>query len=369
MGAAVRVERLTLRWVRAELAAPFSNRWQTIREWTKLLVAAEADGETGYGECTAMQTPYYSYETIDTAWHLIETYLAPLLFAAEDHDPRAVPGLWAHISGHEEAKAAVECALWDLRARLDRTPLCAAIGGAVRDVPTGGTVSLTEDVDSLIAAVAAHHERGDARVRVKIRPGWDVVPVRALRAALPHVPIIADANAAYRATDMDLLRAVAAAGPLAIEQPFIREHLPANAELQARVEVPVCLDESVRSFDEAEVAVAMNACRAMNVKVGRVGGIGEALRVHDLCAEAGIATFVGAKYDFGVGRWTNLALATLPNMTWASDCAPTAHYYAEDGVDTALTYSTSRHVRPLDAPGVGVRPTGALVTVRETELS
>ncbi|NUU20235.1 MAG: o-succinylbenzoate synthase [Streptomycetaceae bacterium] len=364
----MRIERVSLRMLKARLVEPFSNRWESFRDWTKVVVQVDGDGASGLGECTAMQTPYYSYETIDTAWHILERYLVPLLWTADDHDPRAVTGLWAHVNGHEETKAALECAVWDLHARLAGEPLCSAIGGSVRDVAYGGSVGIVGTIDALVESVAAMHERGNARIRVKIRPGWDLEPVTALRTELPDVPIVVDANAAYTASDVDLFVKMADTGPMAFEQPFSRDHLAANAELQRRVDVPVCLDESVRSLAEARQAIELSACRAMNVKVGRVGGLAEAVRIHDLCRDAGIPTFVGAKYDFGVGRWTNVALATLPNMTWPSDCAPASGYYLDDGVDVRVAATGAGVVRPLDAPGVGVRLTDGLETVREVRF-
>src|SRR5689334_13242513 len=153
----MRVERVTIRMLRARLLEPFSNRWETFHDWTKVIVEVQGGGETGLAECTAMETPYYSYETTEPAWHIRERYLVPLLWSAPEHDSRTVSDLWAHVNGHEEAKAALECAVWDLHARLNGQPLCAALGGSVRDVPYGGSIGIVATIDQLIESVAAMH--------------------------------------------------------------------------------------------------------------------------------------------------------------------------------------------------------------------
>jgi O-succinylbenzoate synthase len=342
--------------VTAKLSRPFENRWQRFETWTKVIVQAGAGPLSGYGECTAMETPYYNYETIETAWHILERYLAPLVLRGE--------GMGV-VSGHEEAKGALECALRDLRARAAGVPLCSALGGSVREVRAAATVGIEPTIDALLEAVGRARDEGYGRVRVKIRPGWDHEPVRAVLAAFPELPLIADANAAYGPGDADHLAALDGLGLLAIEQPFGAGSLEASARLQARIDTAVCLDESVKSVDDARRAVALKACRIINIKVGRVGGLAEAVRVHDLCRESGVANFVGAKYELGIGRWTNLALATLPNMTLPSDVGPGSRYYVDDGADPTVAFHAPGLVMPRDRPGLGATPSGALATIRE----
>lgn len=358
----MRPERVVLRMVRARLSRPFENRWQRFETWTKVLVRVDADGFSGHGECTAMETPFYNYETTETAWHLLERYLAP---AVLDGDTAR----FAQVNGHEEAKGALECALWDLRARAAGQPLCVALGGGPRPVSAGATVGIEPSPDELVAAVARARDAGYQRVRVKIRPGWDLVPVKAVRADLPDVSLVADANGAYGDDDLPLLRLLAELGVSALEQPFPHHALETSAALQRGLPVPVCLDESVKSLADARRAVRLDAGRIVNIKVGRVGGLAEAVRIHDLCREHGIPNFVGAKYELGVGRWTNLALATLPNMTLPSDVGPAGRYYVHDGVDRSVAFDTPGLVTPLVAPGIGAVPTDGVATVRELELT
>ncbi|WP_214103830.1 o-succinylbenzoate synthase [Acrocarpospora catenulata] len=357
----MRPDRVVLRMVTAKLSRPFENRWQSFETWTKVLVRADADGLSGYGECTAMETPYYNYETIETAWHLLARYLAPLVLDGRD---------MSVVSGHEEAKGALECALWDLRARLAGRPLCVEIGGAVRPVEAAATVGIEPSPEELVAAVGAARDAGYHRVRVKIRPGWDLVPVRAVRAAFPGLPLIADANAAYGPGDLDHLTGLDGLGLLAIEQPFGAGMIDESAALRRRLtDTTVCLDESVKSAADARRALRAGACGIVNIKIGRVGGLAEAIRIHDLCRDHGVPTFVGAKYELGVGRWTNLALATLPGMTLAGDVGPSARYYVDDGAFPTVEFAAPGWVEPLAAPGIGAEPTDGVAVTRELVLT
>ncbi|MFI1972829.1 o-succinylbenzoate synthase [Streptomyces cinnamoneus] len=360
----MRAERVSLLMTRAPLARPFENRWQRFESWTKVLVRVEAGGLTGLGECTAMETPYYNYETTETAWHVLERYLIPLVLRSGTTDPEAAARAWAHVNGHEEAKAALECALWDLRAKAAGVPLGVALGGERATVPVGATVGIEPTIDALVDAVARAHEAGYARVRIKIRQGWDVEPVKAVRSALPDVPLIADANAAYGAEDLPHLRALDGLGLLALEQPLKSRLIAESAALQASLATPVCLDESVKSLADVRQALDAGACRAVNVKAGRVGGLAEARRIHDACRDHGVPAFVGAKYDFGVGRWTNIALGTLANMTLPSDVGPTARYYRDDGTTPQVCFVSPGRVAPRPAPGLGVEITDSAHVVR-----
>ncbi|MCQ4045268.1 o-succinylbenzoate synthase [Streptantibioticus rubrisoli] len=368
------VDRITLRLVTARLTHPFENRWQRYHTWTKLVVeveGADPDGVSGIGraECTAMETPFYNYETIETAWYVIERFLGPMLLAAGSSSPENCMRLWREVNGHEEAKGAVETALWDLQARLRGRPLCEELGGAVRPVPVGATAGIEPTVAELVENVARGVEAGYRRFRLKIRPGWDTVPVREIRTAFPDLPVIADANAAYDETHLDHLLALDGLGLLALEQPFPRHLLRTTAELQRRLETAICLDEQVHSLRETREAAELGAARMVNIKTGRVGGLAESVRIHDFCASAGIPTFVGGKWDQGIGRWTNVALATLPNMTEASDVGPSDTYYADDGTEPRLAFDTPGWVRPLPLPGTGTEPTGTLTVERAVELT
>jgi O-succinylbenzoate synthase len=364
----IAVQRIVLRMVTAELARPFENRWQRFRTWTKVVVEVDAGGVSGFGECTAMETPYYNYETVETAWHILDRYLAPSVLRLVDATPAAAAEAWHDVNGHEEAKGALEVALWDLGARIAGRPLCVELGGAVRPVQVGATAGIESSIDALLDRVGELAAAGYRRVRVKIRPGWDLEPLRAVRSAFPDLALAADANAAYGEDDVDRLTALDDVALLAVEQPFPRHLLEATAELQRRLATAVCLDESVKSVFDARRAARLRACRLVNIKVGRVGGLGEAVRIHDFCRDEGLPTFVGAKWEQGIGRWTNLALATLPNMTLPSDTGPSSAYYVDDGVEPKVRFTEPGVVTPLDVPGTGAKPNGALAVARQKEF-
>jgi O-succinylbenzoate synthase len=348
------IDGIVLRLVRTKLARPFENRWQRYHSWTKLVIEVISDGVSGFSECAAMETPFYNYETIETAWLISERYLAPILLREQTTDPAAAQRAWADINGHEEAKAGVEGALWDLRARQAGRPLCVELGGSIRSVPAGATAGIEPTLDELLGHLADIAADGFRRVRVKIRPGWDIEPLREIHAAFPDLPVIADANCAYAEDDLDDLSGIDEFELMALEQPFGRELIDSSAALQARLVTPVCLDEQIHSVRELQQACRLKAARMINVKLGRVGGLAEAIRIHDFCRDEGLDLFVGGKWDQGLGRWCALALATLPGVTLPSDIGPSRYYYVDDAADRPLEFSEPGWVTPSDLPGLGV---------------
>ncbi len=362
------VDRVILRLVQAKLTRPFENRWQRYHSWTKLIVEVAGDGVSGFSECAAMETPFYNYETIETAWFITERYLAPILLREQTTDPAAAQHAWRDINGHEEAKAGVEGALWDLRARQAGRPLYRELGGSLRPVPAGATAGIEATVDELLGNIAATRDAGFRRVRVKIRPGWDLEPLREVHAAFPDLPVIADANAAYEEADIALLTRVDEFGLMALEQPFGRDLIDCSASLQSRLVTPICLDEQVHSVHELRQACRLKAGRMVNLKIGRVGGLSEAIRIHDLCRDEGIGLFIGGKWDQGLGRWCSVALATLPGVGLPSDIGPSQHYYVDDGVDYQLEFTEPGWVMPSDRPGLGVSLSDTVTIVSKLEI-
>jgi O-succinylbenzoate synthase len=362
------LDRIVLRFVKATLTRPFENRWQRYHTWTKLVVQVEAAGVCGFGECAAMETPYYNYETIETAWYITERYLGPMLLRQGIADPVAASAAWADVNGHEEAKGGLESALWDLCARRAGQPLATELGGSVRPVPVGATAGIEPTIDELIANIERIDRAGFRRVRVKIRPGWDVEPLREVRSAFPRLPVIADANAAYAEDDLDRLTELDKFELMAIEQPFPRYLLDTTAALQARLMTAICLDEQVHSLHEMRQATRLGAGRQANIKVGRVGGLAEAVRIHDFCHTEGIDVFIGGKWDQGFGRWCAVALASLPGITLPSDVGPAELYYRDDGVDPRLEFCEPGWVRPLAGAGLAATLSEQADVTRFAEL-
>lgn len=363
------IHSITLRLVRATLARPFENRWQRYHTWTKLTLEVMSGGISGFSECAAMETPFYNYETIETAWFITERYLAPLLLREGITDPVLAQRAWVDINGHEEAKAGLEGALWDLRARQAGRPLCIELGGSVRPVSVGATAGIEPTLDLLLEHIASIRDAGFRRVRVKIRPGWDAGPLREIHAAFPELPVIADANAAYGEEDLGRLSRFDEFELMAMEQPFARDLLDASAALQARLVTPICLDEQIHSVRELRRAHQYKAGRMINVKVGRVGGISEAVRIHDFCRDEGIDLFIGGKWEQGLGRWCALALATLPGVTLPSDVGPSRNYYVSDGADRPLEFTEPGWAIPTSRAGLGVVLSGSADIVQSLELT
>jgi o-succinylbenzoate synthase len=349
----MKVERLILRFVRIPLRVAFENRWQRIQEWTKLLVEVHSDGAVGHGECMAMETPYYSYETIDTAWLAITRYLVDLFVGKTFEHPDQVAEAFAVISGHHEARGALECAFWEMYTRAAGVPLYQSIGGTRRPVRSGATVGVQKDVPAAVEAARRAVEAGYQRLKVKIKPGWDREPLAAIRAAFPAVTILADANGAYAEGDLDQLDRLDDFAPLILEQPFPRSAWTVSAALQARLSSPICLDESIENLLDVEQTARLQAARLINLKVGRVGGLSEAIRIHDRCAQLGLPVFIGSKTETGVGRWLNIALGTLSNVRYPSDVAASERYFVEDVVKDPITLSGPGTVEPLAGPGIG----------------
>lgn len=349
----MKIDRIILRFVRTPLRFEFQNRWQRIREWTKLIVELQSDGVVGYGECTAMETPYYSYETIDTAAWVIGKWLAGPLLESEFEHPREVSDIFSLISGHHEGKATLECAAWDLYARAHDLPIYEVIGGRRRPVRAGATVGVKKDIEAALKAVGTAVAAGYERIKLKIKPGWDKELLGEVRSAFPRVIILADANGAYGEQDMEKLASLEQFEPIIIEQPFPAAAWLQLAALQARTSAPICLDESVTCLTDVELMLHMKAARMVNLKVGRVGGLADSIRIHDRCAEAGVPVFIGSKIETGIGRWMNIAVCTLGNVLYPSDVSASERYFVEEIVRDPVTLVGPGLVQPLAGPGVG----------------
>jgi len=339
--------------VRLPLRFPFETSFGRTEAKEFLLVSASADGLTGHGECVADPDPYYLPETNGTVLHLLRDFLVPLAFSLEIGHPREVLPAFARVRGHEMAKAALEMAVWDLWARREGVPLWRLLGGRGGRIAAGVSVGLQADVGALLENVAREVAAGYRRIKIKIKPGHDRDLVAAVRAGFPSVPLMVDANSAYRLDDAPLLRELDGFGLTMIEQPLGWDDLVDHAALQRQVETPLCLDESIRSADDARRALEIGACRVVNVKVGRVGGFAGALAVHDACRSRGAPVWCGGMLESGIGRLANVHLQTLPGFTLPGDTAASARYFEEDLVDPPVVVSPDGEIAVPDGPGLG----------------
>ena len=354
----IQVEEITLREIRLPLVERFviSSGWMEERR-ILLLELRDASGASTWSECVADARPNYSPETIDTAWLAIREWLAPRLFEASVESPEAVAGvLDAGVQGHRMAKAALEMGCWGLAATLRGVPLAELLGGTRTHVPTGISIGIQSSPSALADRAVAALEQGYRKVKLKIRPGADVDYVAAVREAIgPDRPLAVDANAAYTLADAELLKRLDPFGLIMIEQPLAAGDLIRHAKLQAMIETPVCLDESIVDLASTEDMLDIDAGRIVNIKPGRVGGLGVSRAIHDAAMAAEVPVWCGGMLESGIGRAYNVALASLPNFHLPGDLSPSARYWARDVVDPEWTMSADGFVEvPRGAPGIGV---------------
>lgn len=349
------VEHVVLETIRMRLKETFRISSGSQDERRILLVRlVTRDGE-GVGECVAGEEPNYSYETVDTATWMLERHLCPAVIGLEFPTPRELAVALQHaIRGHPMAKAALEMAAWHLEAQQRDVALCSVLGGEKDRIEVGVSIGLQPSIERLLSEVQRYVAVGYRRVKIKIAPGHDLDCARHVREAFPDLALQVDANAAYTETDIDHLRRFDALGLLMIEQPFAEDDLVTHARLQRVMETPICLDESIGSAAECESALALGAAGVVNIKPGRVGGLAEAIRIHDLCASAGVPVWCGGMLETGIGRAHNLALASLPNFRYPADLSASDRYWHRDVVTPPITLQADGTIAVPGRAGLGV---------------
>ncbi len=341
-----------------EVWMPLREEFQTSFSTTRLRPAilvrvVDSSGEEGWGEIVAGEGPWYSYETIWTAWHVLEDYISKMI--PEEPDPHKYNANVDRIRGHNMAKAGVEMAIWDLKARLESTPLWRMIGGARRHVKVGVSIGIKKTIQELLETIEYYLDQGYQRIKIKIKPGWDIKPVETIRREHPDTPLQVDANAAYTPRHIQTLRKLDQYNLLMIEQPYHYEDLAWHADLQAQLKTPICLDESITSPHKALAALRLNAAQIINIKPGRIGGIQASLQTHDTWSLwAGRPVWIGGMLETGIGRGHLVALATLPGVAYPSDISASNRYYEEDIVDKPWTLNKDSTITAPETPGIGV---------------
>ncbi|MBC9716580.1 o-succinylbenzoate synthase [Streptomyces sp. TRM66268-LWL] len=347
-----------LREIRLPLVAPFRTSFGTLTERSALLLRAVGTEAEGWGECVAMAGPLYSSEYVAGCADVLRRFLIPALAGRDHLDAAAVAPALAPFLGHRMAKAALEMAVLDAELRTQGVPLAGELG-AVRDrVPCGVSVGIMDSVPQLLEAVAGYLDAGYARIKLKIEPGWDIEPVRAVRERFGEDLLLqADANTAYTLADARHLARLDPYGLLLIEQPLDEEDLLGHAALAKAITTPVCLDESITSARAAAAAITLGACSVVNIKPGRVGGYLEARRIHDVCRAHGVPVWAGGMLETGLGRAANVALAALPGFTLPGDTSASDRYYRTDITDPFVL--EDGHLPVPTGPGLGVVPVPA----------
>jgi O-succinylbenzoate synthase len=348
------IEAIELRHVRMQLQSPFETSFGVEHERDCLIVRLEAEGLVGWGECAVSSFPGYSYETTGTAWHVLSDFFIPAVLGQRISEVSDFISLLAAYKGHNMARAGLEMALWDLMGRAQRIPLARLLGGRRKRVPVGVSVGIQPDVKRLLSTIESYVQAGYQRVKLKIKPGRDLVELQAARRAFPDLKLQVDANSAYSLEDKEVFVGMDDLGLLLIEQPLAEDDLLDHAALQEALKTPLCLDESILSARHARQALEINACRVINIKSGRVGGLAEALKIHDLCSARGRPVWCGGMLETGIGRAANLALASLPGFTLPGDISASDRYYAEDIAEPRFQLNADSTIGVPDKPGLGV---------------
>lgn len=352
----MRLRQVTLREIHMTLVAPFETSFERTHKRRILLVEADLDGVVGWGECVAGETPYYSPETIDTAWHILKDFVWPALKGTEFGRAGEVWGLLGRVRGHNMAKGALEAAIWDAEAKAKGVPLWKLLGGTQTMISSGVSIGIKDSLEELVSAVRYELAAGYQRVKIKIKPGWDVHAVARVRQEFPRIRLMVDANSAYRLEEWPVLKQLEGYYLMMIEQPLGWDDLFSHVELQKKLETPICLDECIHTEEQARAALELGACKIVNIKLGRVGGYTVARRIHDLCQEQAVPVWCGGMLESGIGRAHNIALSTLPNFSLPGDVSASRRYWDQDIIEPEITVSPQGTIRAPDGPGIGFMP-------------
>jgi len=350
----MKIERVILYHLRMPLLSAFETSFGRINTRDCVLVEAFAEGLDGYGECPADRDPGYSYETVGTALHILQDFLVPAVLGQEITTAEDLQQRMAFVRGHLMAKAGLEMALWDLLGKARGISLREMLGGVRQKVDVGVSVGLQESPSRLVEVVRGYLELGYRRVKIKIKPGRDVGDAQAVRKAFPSLRLQVDANSAYTLESAASLTPLDELDLLLIEQPLAEDDLWDHHQMQAWFRTPICLDESITSLRLARQALEMKACRVINIKPGRVGGLSQGVAIHDLCQDQGIPVWCGGMLETGVGRASNLALASLPGFTLPGDISATDRYYHEDITHERFVLNPDSTIDVPSGPGLGV---------------
>jgi O-succinylbenzoate synthase len=350
----MKIERVELRYLRVPLKAPFETSFGRFSEKDCVFVTVYSDGVKGYGESVAFPSPFYNEETTETVWHVLERFLIPQLAGMEVNAPEDVSALLAPIRRNYMAISSIEAAVWDAYCKQKRISLADALGGKKQEIDVGVSIGIEPTVDLVLKNVERFMDQGYKRMKVKIKPGFDIQLVEAIRKRFgDDLPLMADANSAYTLNDIDRLKQLDDYGLMMIEQPLAHDDIIDHAALQKQLCTPVCLDESIHSAEDARKAIELGSCRIINIKVGRVGGLANAKNIHDLCMRHGIPVWCGGMFELGVGRAHNIALSSLPNFTMPGDTSASNRYWMQDIVEPAVEFVRPGTLAVPDGHGIG----------------
>lgn len=350
----MKIDRIELRHTKMELVTPFVTSMGTEYDEQHIMVRVDAEGVTGWGECVAEETPFYSYETVPTAWHILNDFLIPSILGKDLNNVEEAIAAYAKVRGHMMAKAGLEAALYDAFAKSKGMSLSKMLGGTQTKINVGVSLGISDTVPELLHVVEKYMKEGYQRIKIKIAPERDLQFIEALRREYPEILLQVDANSAYHLGQIDTFKRMDQFNLSLIEQPLGYDDIFDHSKLQREIKTDLCLDESIHSLGDTRAAIEMGSCRIINIKPGRVGGYTESIKIHDYCASVNIPVWHGGMLESGIGRAGNVALASLPNFTLPSDLSPNRKYYTEDIVETLFELNPDGTITVPTGPGIGV---------------
>ncbi|MFM2479870.1 o-succinylbenzoate synthase [Celerinatantimonas sp. YJH-8] len=350
----MKIDKIVLRQMKMTLKSPFTTSFATMTYKDFTVVEVHVGDVVGYGDCSALALPFYNEETNIGAYHIMKDFLIPMLKqAGEIRYPTEVRDIFEPIKRNKCAKAAVEGAVWDAFTKLKGIPLWKELGGVKDKVEAGVSIGIQPSPEALVQSVAGYLETGYKRIKIKIKPGYDIRYVQALRSEFGDITLMVDANSAYSLDDIEFFKKLDSYHLLMIEQPLAHDDIVDHRKLQQAIETPICLDESIHTAEDARKAIELGSGKIINIKVGRVGGITETLMIHNLCQDAGIPVWCGGMLDTAIGKAHNLAVSTLPNFKLANDIPPSARYWEHDFMLPEVTMDRQSLVQVPNTPGIG----------------
>ncbi|GJQ58011.1 MAG: o-succinylbenzoate synthase [Candidatus Scalindua sp. AMX11] len=352
----MKIEKLEIREITLPLVHFFETSFGRTERRRILLTKVFCDGAVGYGECTAGERPLFSHETIDTAWIVIREVLVPMVLNRVWDSPSDLNQWFCPIRGHQMARAAIENACWDLTARAKNIPLHQLLGGTRKTIPCGVSIGIQNSPEQLLDKITTELSAGYRRIKIKIKPGWDYDIVRQVRKRFPDISLSVDANSAYTLADIDLLKRFDDFNLIMIEQPLSYDDIVDHAQLQRVLRTAICLDEPITSVDNARKAIEMKSGRIINLKLGRVGGFSEAIKIHDYALEHKIPVWCGGMLEAGIGRSHNIAMSTLPGFCLPGDVSASQRYFHEDIIDPPVTVDRDGFIDVPQIGGTGYEP-------------
>ncbi|MSP11673.1 MAG: o-succinylbenzoate synthase [Chloroflexi bacterium] len=351
----MKIERIEMRQVRMRLVSPFQTSGWVENDRDCLIISVHSQGITGWGESVAGSGPWYSYETVGTAWEILHNFAIPMITGQDIPTPAAFTEMVGKIRGHSMAKAGLEMALWDWFGQTQTRSLKEMLGGVRDRVDVGVSVGIQPDLPALVKTVGGYLKDGYRRIKIKIKPGWDLEAVQVLRREFSNIPLQVDANSIYTLEQAKAtFPKMDDAGLLLIEQPLGYDDIVDHRHLQTILKTPICLDESIHTVDHARQAIELGSCRIINIKLGRVGGVANSKALHDICAQRDVPVWCGGMLETGIGRAANVHLASLPNFRLPGDTSASSRYYHEDLIDPPFVLNPDATLTVPHGPGLGV---------------